>query len=128
MNVMRGQRVPDFTVAGIDGTPVRYVDVWQRRNLLLVVLPPGSSPESDRYAAQLASRTPELTAHDTVCLVTRESVPAVAPPAVVVADRWGEIHFAARTSGVDELPGPDELLDWLRYVQMQCPECQGETR
>jgi hypothetical protein len=27
-----------------------------------------------------------------------------------------------------DLPDADALMEWLRYVQMQCPECQGESR
>jgi hypothetical protein len=123
-----GQRVPDFSVSSLDGTAVHYGDLWQRRNLLLVTLPPDASPESGGYAARLSARVAELTSNETACVITRNPVPGAEPPSVVVADRWGEIHFAAHAAGVADLPGPDELLDWLRYVQMQCPECQGETR
>jgi hypothetical protein len=46
----------------------------------------------------------------------------------VVADRWGEIVFAEEKSDVADLPGPQELVDWLNYVMNQCPECEGEAR
>jgi hypothetical protein len=44
--------------------------------------------------------------------------------ALVVADEWGEIHFAAE-SARHELPAPDEVVDWVRFVAIQCPECEG---
>jgi hypothetical protein len=46
-------------------------------------------------------------------------------PALVVADEWGEIYFAASAADGDELPDPEELEDWARFVAIQCPECEG---
>lgn len=45
--------------------------------------------------------------------------------AVVVADRWGEILHIASQSAADlsRLPSVDELLSWVQFARMQCPEC-----
>ena len=43
--------------------------------------------------------------------------------AVFVADRYGEI-FAASVSGPGhQLLTVDEILSWLRLIEIQCPEC-----
>jgi hypothetical protein len=49
-------------------------------------------------------------------------------PGVVVADRWGEIVHVATTSQVDILTSPEDLLDWLDYLEKRCPECEGEAK
>jgi peroxiredoxin len=46
---------------------------------------------------------------------------------VVIADQYGEIHHAAGAGEEHDLPAPDEVVEWLRYLAVQCPECQGEA-
>lgn len=49
-------------------------------------------------------------------------------PAVLIADQWGEL-FVVEPAGVEHvLLAPDEIVAWLRYLAVQCPECQGEAR
>ncbi|MGH7538152.1 MAG: hypothetical protein ACREMF_05930, partial [Gemmatimonadales bacterium] len=44
-------------------------------------------------------------------------------PAVLVTDRFREI-FAAYLPGLGStLPGAKEILDWLVFINIQCPEC-----
>lgn len=42
---------------------------------------------------------------------------------VYITDRWGEVAFACRTDRGDPPPQPAGLLDWLAFVDHQCPEC-----
>ena len=44
--------------------------------------------------------------------------------AIVVSDEWGEIHFAAEAGAEHELPRPEELVEWARFIAIQCPECE----
>ena len=125
--VQVGEQVPHFRVEALDHTQVAYSEIWQRKNLVLVLLPDDGTREADDYSAGLRSHMAELTAHDTVCLMSRDDVAGAPRPGIVIADRWGEIHFVAG-GRVDDLPGPDGIVEWLRYVQVQCPECQGETK
>jgi hypothetical protein len=60
--------------------------------------------------------------------VTGDRVPGIQSPAVVVADRWGEIVHVATTPQVDDLTSPEELLDWVDYLDRRCPECEGEAK
>ncbi len=45
--------------------------------------------------------------------------------AVVVTDEWGEVHYLADAGPGHELPGPEELVAWVRFLAIQCPECEG---
>ncbi len=121
-----GDQVPRFTVTSLDNRQVSYVKIWQRKNLLLVALPVQESGIQTNYACELARRM--IPAHDTEYVITRDHVEGVPSPGVVIADRWGEIHLVAAGREVEDLPPMDELLEWLRYLQNKCPECEGESR
>jgi hypothetical protein len=60
--------------------------------------------------------------------MTREAVAGVPTPGLLIADRWGEIYFVGTAPRACELPGPLEILEWLRYIEYECPECQGEVK
>jgi hypothetical protein len=98
------------------------------KHLLLVALDTASQPEAGLYLTKILERLPELTAGDTACVATFDEVPNLRSPAVLIADRWGEVVFVGQSEAAGGLPDVDELLEWLRYVQNQCPECQGEAR
>ena len=52
----------------------------------------------------------------------------VSPPAVFVADQWGEL-FAVEGASDDHrfVIQPEEVVDWLRFLAIKCPECEGEA-
>jgi len=120
-------QVPHFEVGDVDGRRVAYDAVWQRRHLLLILLPDDAAGDVG-YRAALAAHMTELAAYDTAVVITRDAIDGAPRPGVIVADRWGEIQWVAGVERVQQLPPPSEIIEWLRYVQMQCPECQGETR
>jgi hypothetical protein len=124
----RGDSVAHFVVTRTDGTRVDYATIWQRKNLLLVLLPAEESDAFAEYGVRLDGRRSELTSYGTEVVITRNDVPSLESPAVVVADRWGEVFLAVTSAAVTGLPDPDELAEWLRFVQSQCPECEGESR
>ena len=43
-------------------------------------------------------------------------------PAVIVADEWGEVFFDAELD--HSFMPAQEVLEWLRFVAIQCPECE----
>jgi peroxiredoxin len=47
--------------------------------------------------------------------------------AVLVADPWGEVRLRHEAGTEHGLPEPAELVDWARFVAIQCPECEGES-
>lgn len=51
----------------------------------------------------------------------------VPTPAVVIADPWGEVHEAEAAGAQHAFMAVDEVTSWIRYLAIQCPECQGEA-
>jgi hypothetical protein len=116
-----------FTVRGADGGAFAYEQIWQRRNLLLASVPPADETAAT-YVSQLLARAGDVSVYETQLVITGDTVAGLPSPGVAVADRWGEIYFVQGAENAAGLPPADELLEWLRFVQVQCPECQGETR
>jgi AhpC/TSA family len=126
--LQRGDSVPHFDVTTTGGELFSYSTIWQRRNLVLVAIPTAESEPRATYISHLVARMPEFTAKNVECVVTRDRMPGIQSPAVIVADRWGEIVHVATTSQVDDLTSPEELLEWVDYLDRRCPECEGEAK
>jgi hypothetical protein len=122
--------VPHFAVTDIDGAAVTYRAIWQHSHLVLVCLGNDTAREDrDRERLQAYIRSIRaLAAGDVACIITRDPVPALPAPGAIVADRWGEIAYVVRAAHVRSLPAPDELAEWIGYLRIQCPECEGEAR
>jgi hypothetical protein len=52
---------------------------------------------------------------------------SIRPPALVLADQWGEVHARQEAGEEHAFLTLDEIVSWLRYLAIQCPECQGEA-
>ena len=124
----RSEPVPHFEVRTVEGEPFRYSTIWQHKNLLLLTIPTRDSASTNTYASEVTARLREFNDHDLECVITQDKIPGISAPAVVLADRWGEVVFAAETSDVADLPAPEELVEWVNYVMNRCPECEGEAR
>jgi hypothetical protein len=123
-----GDLLPHFNVTTLDGERFAYSDIWQRKNLLLVSLSYADSAGNAEYVSQLTSQMSALTGDDIVCVVTRDNISGLPTPGVVVADRWGEIHHVAHAARIEDLTSPAGLVEWSRFIQHQCPECEGEAK
>ena len=119
--------VPHFDVSDLAGERVHYSSLWQRKNLVLVTLPDAEAPARE-YVDRLMALVRGLNDEDTKWIVTEDRIAGVPCPSVVVADRWGEVAHVAHPSRVEDLPVPEELVDWVRYLEYRCPECEGEAR
>jgi hypothetical protein len=126
--LQRGDPVPHFRVGTIDGRRIEYSTIWQRRNLVLVALTEPQSAPSRTYVSQLEAGWSAFQSHETECVITCDIVAGAASPAVLIADRWGEIVYVANRSSVAELPPLPEILEWVAHLQTRCPECEGETK
>ena len=126
--LQRGDSLPHFEVKTIEGELFSYSTIWQRRHLVFLAIPAAESEATGTYISQLIAVRSEFTAKDAECVVTGDRVPGIQGPAVVVADRWGEIVHIASTSRVEDLASPEELLDWVEYLGRRCPECEGEAK
>jgi len=93
---------------------------WDGR---VIVVVPASPDQAVRIAADAAKHF-TLLADPDHALAARLGI---SPPALVIADQYGEIHHAATAGDAHALPEPADIGDWLRYLAIQCPECQGEA-
>jgi hypothetical protein len=126
--LQRGELVPHYAVTRLDGSRAGYDEIWQRKNLLLVLLPAEESVERAEYVSELVDNAQEFIAHETECVITADNVSGLPRPGVVIADRWGEIYSVNNGPTISDLPNIDGILEWLRFIRQECPECQGETR
>ena len=126
--LQRGELIPHFVVTTLGGERIEYATLWQRRNLVLVTLPAADSDASRKYVSELSDRISQFSAQNTACVMTREQVPGVPHPGALVADKWGEIIYVRAASEAADLPPAGDLSDWIKYVETQCPECEGEVK
>jgi peroxiredoxin len=126
--LQRGDSIPHFDVRTNEDRRISYATVWQRRNLVLISLPDVTCAACETYIAQLTVQIAAFASQNSECVITRDRVPEIPSPSVVVADKWGEIVHVATASDVADLPPVQELVDWVSYLQTQCPECEGEAR
>lgn len=105
------------------------VTIWQRANIVLVGLAGADPGAAEHYQAAVENHRDAVTAADARLVVTRDAIACLPAPCVVIGDRWGEVqHLTSADSFLTAPPAPAELLEWLHYVQMRCPECEGEWR
>jgi hypothetical protein len=123
----KGDHVPQFELTTIDDVRVKYADLWQKKNLVLVCIPDDDSEDAQSYVQQLREALPALAAHDAVVVVTTTRVEGIPLPGCAVADRWGELQWVAGPEQAKDLPSAHEISAWLHYVEIQCPECEGEV-
>jgi len=125
--IQKGDALPFFDTTSVEGERVRYADLWQRRNVLLVCLPPGPAADEE-YVRELSRRAPEFEQYTATCIVTHDRIPGIPSPGVAIADRWGEVQYLASSATIGELPEIGGLVDTLYYIHRRCPECEGEAR
>jgi hypothetical protein len=123
----KGDHVPRFECVTIDDIRVNYADLWQKKNLALLCLSEDDSPEAQTYIQQLREALPALAVHDAVVVVTTNAIDGMPLPGCAVADRWGQMQWVASATRVVDLPSPREIAAWLQFVEIQCPECEGEV-
>jgi hypothetical protein len=46
-------------------------------------------------------------------------------PALYITDRYGEVFAAYRSTAGQGMPRAGELLNWLAFINSQCPECES---
>lgn len=127
-SLVKGDALPFFDVTTVTGEKVRYADLWQHKNVLLVRLPAVNDADDERYAAEMSRHAQEFETYAAATIVTRDEIKQVPCPGVVIADRWGEIQYLASPGSARDLPDVREIIDTLDFVQRRCPECEGEWR
>jgi hypothetical protein len=139
--------LPDAEYVTTGGVQKRLSDFKGRKNLVVIL----AGGDGDRLPAAMAEADADVRRHDghIIAVLPAASPKAGAWPfdvvvdlggalhrkfaagdtsrdpglAVYITDRWGEVMFVCRTSEGDPAPEAAGLLDWLRFVDQQCPEC-----
>jgi hypothetical protein len=125
-----GHTLPHVCFRTLAGRTIDYTELWQKRALALVMLDADRVEPWRSFSCSVLAREDELDALETTLVVTREPVPGLASPVMLVADRWGEIvHLRPLTfTGAAVEPTADDLVRWAAGVLHRCPECEGEWR
>lgn len=127
-----GRRLPDLDLPSADGKGMRILPSG-RRSHLIVVVHERRCPACEAFVRSLEAEREEIESWDGRVLAVRDperrlgDALGLETPAVVVADQWGEVHLAHAAGDEHAFPTPAELVQWLRYLAIQCPECQGEA-
>ena len=148
------ERLPDLRLPSVPaGSPVPLVPPGGRGVPIIVAVDDAECDACRAYARALAAAEAELREWDArVLIVVGGSVDQAARfaeglpftvvadearklwtrmgmegAAVIVSDPWGEVRYRQVAGAAHDLPSPAELVDWARFVAIQCPECEGEA-
>lgn len=149
----RGHLLRDFVLTSSEGEPTQISNYRGRGNLVVVLageLEGGHLAEMARRHAEFLEEEAKVVAifqcpwKQAKLIKHRQELPflvladedgrvyrslgALTPegklaPAVYVTDRFGEVFAACRTADGQRVPITDEVLEWLRFINRQCPEC-----
>ncbi len=126
---MVGQSLPHLRLATLGGGAFSYTDIWQREQLLLVLVPSDQTTAWARLVTALEQARGRLRDMETVLVISSEAVAGLEAPAALVADRWGEITHASllRVEAGQVVPEVETLIAWVEATLHRCPECEGEA-
>lgn len=146
-----GDKVPLFYLPSSGGGQSGPAATRSKYNLVLAFLPDG--PEAAAYLQGIVRLYSEILRNDARVIAvlnadldtTRRATEALELPftllsdengaatarilgqdsraALIAADRYGIIYFAETAPMIDGLPAPATILDWLDFIEIQCPEC-----
>ena len=96
-----------------------HTDAFSQEETAVLAVGPGQLAENQQLADQAEYPFPLLSDSTGQTAAQLE----LDIPSLVIADRWGEI-WAAWLGGADHrLPSGQEILQWLVFIEAQCPEC-----
>jgi hypothetical protein len=122
----------DLAAHTLEGQPVQLSDLRGRRNLVLIFA--GTDAEEGRLISELQACGEAVREEEAVAAVFAAADPdarawygalagdGTPRAALYVSDRYGEIYFAAHPERGQALPSAAEVLEWLRFINAQCPE------
>ena len=150
----KGHRLHDFGLSSALGKEIHLSDYRGRLNLVLIFAGDGSKTtkllvELAREYEVIKGEDAEvivvvrLSAERSTELKKRLKLPypilidedghvheavkatGLGVPAIYITDRFGEVFGVCRTSERGQLPETNEILNWLEFVNSQCPECES---
>jgi hypothetical protein len=136
----KGDRIPDFEAHDAGGKLLSTSQFRGRVNLVLVFV---SELEKSPLVEEMAARYGEFKAESAELIIVARAINtqidlpylvrdahgaicdrfAAGSDAVFITDRFGEIFAIYRKPQVPSLPSVDAVLQWLEFINRQCPEC-----
>ncbi len=96
-----------------------HMDAYHQQETVALAIGPDQLAENQQLAAQLGHPFP-LLSDPAGSIIAQQGLDT---PALVIADRWGEI-WKAWVGGTDhQLPSAKDILQWLVFIESQCEEC-----
>jgi hypothetical protein len=119
-----GDLLTRFEGATVDGRELRYEQLWQHRNVMLFLVSAELARGASSRLAALEGRLSELKPPDTSLVISDHPIDGVPMNSVVIADRWAEVVYIAQlASDPGRWPSIDDLVEWVEFIRMKCPEC-----
>lgn len=146
-----GQRLHAFTLPDATGQPVQVWQYRQRSNVLLFFHHGRDCAACEAFLHVLAAHLEIYRQEETAVLAIGPDEPAsnqqiaarlghpfpllsdpagrviaqqgLALPALIIADRWGEIWAAWLGGTTHQFPSEQDIVQWLSFIEIQCPEC-----
>lgn len=143
------RRVPKLTLESATG---EFVSLFRRRRATILILIhdltcsacrayvesiDAERAELDSWAADIAIIVSDdrgrPSAHASPCATYYDperrvsELAGVEPPGVVVVDQWGEATDTQEAGEAHAFPAVAAVVSWVRYLAVQCPECEGES-
>ena len=81
----------------------------------ILIINPGGVPAGDTALARVGLPVLEDPEH----------VIAHGQLRVIVTDEWGEVYFASSSEAAHGRIAPGEVVEWVKFIAIQCPECEG---
>ena len=124
---MRGQPAPEPMPSTLrsarvgDQLPTRLLGPARARRLDATALIVPGTGSLDGYLGTLEADRTEFTAWDGhVVLAEPDGEPA---HRLLVVDRYRQVYAVHDAAEPTELPDPDALAEWFRFLATACPEC-----
>jgi peroxiredoxin len=144
--LQRGTMLSAVYLPEASGRPIGIGDYRRRRSLVLFRIHAGVCGDCESRLRELAAAYHDLAAEKAEVLaivpgsqeeaaVLKERLALPFPvladtdgwlaengAALAIADRYGEIYSAADAGEGHELPELSAILEWLAFINLQCPE------
>ncbi len=94
-------------------------DAYHQEEAVVLAIGPDQQVKNQQLATRLGQPFP-LLSDPTERIIAQQGLNT---PSLIIADRWGDI-WAAWVGGADhQLPSGQDILQWLVFIEAQCPEC-----
>lgn len=133
------KRLPALELSG----PAGAVTLQPRESVVLLLVRDAALPRARKYIADLEACLRDLRVWDAQLILVTEKEEIESEllsaktssamwkllsvddgrSALIIADRWGVVYFAQQTDTFADLPAPERIEEWVRFLATQCPEC-----